>query len=77
MPTLDPALLAILVCPLLRCPLVQEGDELVATQPPGMGLRYPIRQGIPVMLIEEAKLPAGIASIDEFKKKFAERIPNS
>ena len=77
MPTLDPALLSILVCPLLRCPLVQEGDELVATQPPGMGLRYPIRQGIPVMLVDEAKLPPGIASLDEFKMKFADLLPKA
>lgn len=75
MSKLDPELLKILVCPLLRCPLVQEGDELVATLPPDMGLRYPIRHGIPVMLVEEAKLPPGIASLDEFKQKFAALIP--
>jgi hypothetical protein len=31
------------------------------------GLAYPVRDGIPVMLIEEAKLPAGVSSLDELK----------
>ncbi|NJL30885.1 MAG: Trm112 family protein [Phycisphaerales bacterium] len=73
---IDPKLLPLLRCPLLHCPLVREGDELVATKPPGMGLRYPIRKGIPVMLIDEAKLPSGVASLDEFRRKFADMIPS-
>ncbi|MBI1337838.1 MAG: Trm112 family protein [Phycisphaera sp.] len=72
---IDPKLLSILVCPLTRSPLREEGNELVATKPEGQGLRYPIRNNIPVMLIEEAKLPQGVASLDEFKKKFAQHIP--
>ena len=32
------------------------------------GLAYPVRDGIPVMLIEEAKLPAGVSSLDELKR---------
>jgi len=72
MNTLRPELLDILVCPLTRSPLRQEGDELVAE---AGGLRYPIRDGIPVMLIEEAKLPEGIASLDEFKAKHKDQIP--
>jgi hypothetical protein len=27
------------------------------------------------MLIEEARLPAGIASLDEFKQRYADQIP--
>jgi uncharacterized protein len=69
---LDPELLKILVCPLTRSPLKQEGDELVGAVG---GLRYPIREGIPILLIDEAKLPPGIASLEEFKKKFAGQIP--
>ena len=71
-PVIDPKLLSILVCPLTRAPLRLEGSELVAEIG---GLRYPIRDGIPVMLIDEAKLPEGIASLDEFKEKFKDHIP--
>lgn len=47
-------LLALLVCPECHSPLREEGDELVCT---GCGLRYPVRDGIPVMLAEEARRP--------------------
>ncbi len=70
---IDPDLLKILVCPLTRSPLRLEGEQLVATVG---GLRYPIRDGIPVMLVDQAALPAGVASLDEFKKKFAAQIPH-
>lgn len=72
---IDPDLLAILVCPLTRSPLRQEGDELVATQPEGAGLRYPIKEGIPILLVDEAKLPAGVTSLEEFKQRYASLIP--
>ena len=72
---IDAELLKILVCPLTRSPLKQEGEELVAARPEGAGLRYPIRNGIPILLIEEAKLPPGFANLDEFKKKYASHIP--
>lgn len=72
---LDPQLLSLLVCPLTRSPLVQEGEELLATRPEGAGLRYPIRDGIPVLLIDQAKLPPGIASLDEFKARYRALIP--
>jgi len=74
-PTIPADLLDILVCPLTRSRLTQEGDELVATKPDGAGLRYPIRNGIPILLIDEATLPDGVESIDEFKTKYAELIP--
>ncbi len=74
-PTLPADLLDLLVCPLTRSPLRQEGDELVATEPAGAGLRYPIRNGIPILLIDEATLPEGIDSLDAFKTKYAEQIP--
>lgn len=49
-------LLEILACPACddRPKVKIKGDELVCVQ---CGRRYPIRDGIPVMLIEEAKLP--------------------
>ncbi len=73
---LDPALLDILVCPLTRSALRLEGDELVATKPEGAGLRYPIRDGIPVLLVDEAALPTGVASLEEFKRRYADVIPH-
>jgi uncharacterized protein len=50
----DPKLLEILVCPLTKGPLRydEERQELVSEQ---AGLAYPIRDGIPIMLIDEAR----------------------
>jgi uncharacterized protein len=52
--TVDPELLAMLVCPLSRKPLVydQGAQELISH---AAGLAYPVRDGIPVMLIEDAR----------------------
>ncbi len=72
-PAIDPELLSILVCPLTRSPLRLEGDELVSETG---GLRYPVRDGIPVLLVQEAKLPEGIESLDDFKARFADQIPD-
>ena len=57
-PSLDPKLLEILVCPVTRGSLVydREAQELVSA---AAGLAYPIRDGIPIMLAEEAR------SVDE------------
>ena len=74
---LPPDLLDLLVCPLTRSPLRQDGDTLIATQPEGNGLQYPIRDGIPVLLIDEATLPDGIDSLDTFRERYAEHIPGS
>jgi hypothetical protein len=49
-------LMAILVCPKCRAPVTQQDDTLRCTAP-GCGLIYPIRDGIPVMLVEEARPP--------------------
>jgi uncharacterized protein YbaR (Trm112 family) len=62
---IDPQLLQILRCPLTLSPLRQDGDYLIAEVG---GLMYPVRDGIPVMLIEEAKLPPGVASLDALKR---------
>ena len=50
---IDSELLEILACPLCKTPVRQEGDWLVCT---ACKRRYPIRDGIPVMLVEEATL---------------------
>jgi len=71
--TIDAELLELIVCPLTRSPLTQEGGELVGSVG---GLRYPIENGIPILLVDRAKLPDGIASLDEFKTQFADQIPS-
>ena len=50
----DPKLLEILVCPLTKGPLEydREAQELISLQ---ARLAYPIRAGIPIMLIDEAR----------------------
>ena len=54
MTVLDKALLDILVCPVSKKSLVlnEETNELICEE---SGLAYPIRDGIPVMLPEEAR----------------------
>ena len=53
-PQIDPKLLEILVCPLSKSPLRYDRDaqELISDQ---AGLAYPIRDGIPIMLVDEAR----------------------
>ena len=50
----DPKLLEILVCPLTKVPLRYDAKagELLSDQ---AGLAYPIKDGIPIMLIDEAR----------------------
>lgn len=50
----DPRLLEILVCPVTKGPLTyqRETSELISPQ---AKLAYPIRDGIPIMLPEEAR----------------------
>ncbi|HEX9531353.1 MAG TPA: Trm112 family protein [bacterium] len=52
---IDQELLEILACPLDKAPVSLQGDRIVCSK---CGRRYPIREGIPVMLIDEAELPA-------------------
>ena len=51
---IDPRLLDLLVCPLTKATLRydRERNELVSEQ---AGLAYPIRDGIPIMLADEAR----------------------
>lgn len=52
--SLSPDLLKILACPACKSNLSEVGNSLKCMNPE-CGLVYPIRDGIPVMLIEEAK----------------------
>ena len=51
---IDPKLLEILVCPLTKGPLDYDrsAGELISRQ---ANLAYPIRDGIPIMLVDEAR----------------------
>jgi len=51
---IDESLLEILACPACKEPVRLENDKIVCT---GCGKRYPIRDDIPIMLIEEAEEP--------------------
>jgi uncharacterized protein YbaR (Trm112 family) len=50
----DPRLLELLVCPVTKMPLQYDAErqELISK---AAGLAYPIREGIPIMLAEEAR----------------------
>jgi len=52
--SLDPKLLEILVCPITKGPLTMSSDksELISWS---ARLAYPIRDGIPIMLADEAR----------------------
>jgi uncharacterized protein YbaR (Trm112 family) len=65
----DPELLNVLRCPLTGSRLRQEGDFLVAEVG---GLAYPVRDGFPVMLMEEARLPHGFDSLAAVKARFGD-----
>lgn len=52
MKTVDKKLMSILVCPVSKEKLFQKDDELICLE---SKLAYPIKDGIPVMLPEEAR----------------------
>lgn len=51
---IDPKLLEILVCPISKTTLIydRQKQELISK---AAGLAYPIRDGIPIMLVDEAR----------------------
>jgi uncharacterized protein YbaR (Trm112 family) len=51
---IDPALRELIVCPSCRSSLEEAGEELVCS---GCGLAYPVRDDIPVLLVDEARRP--------------------
>jgi len=53
-PIIDPKMLGVLVCPKTRGPLTydSETNELISKK---AKLAYPIREGVPIMLVEEAR----------------------
>lgn len=55
---IDKELLEVLACPACKTAVREENEQIVCTNP-SCGLRYPVRDGIPVMLVEEAERPKG------------------
>ena len=53
---IDKDLLDILACPACKAEVKLSADKIIC-QNPKCGLRYPIREGIPVMLVEDAEKP--------------------
>jgi uncharacterized protein len=51
---IDETLLAILACPACKAGVRLEGEKIICT---GCGRRYPIKDDIPIMLIEAADAP--------------------
>ncbi|MDQ8707473.1 Trm112 family protein [Streptomyces sp. LHD-70] len=54
---LEAGLLEILACPACHAPLKEADAELLCTAD-SCGLAYPVKDGIPVLLVDEARRPA-------------------
>ncbi|MDX3096663.1 Trm112 family protein [Streptomyces sp. ME01-24h] len=59
MPLVEASLLEILACPACHAPLREDAEagELICTSA-DCGLAYPVRDDIPVLLVDEARRPA-------------------
>ncbi len=53
-----------LVCPIGKYPLIETGDMLECTN---CGAKFPVKEGIPMLLIDDAALPEGIKEMSELK----------
>lgn len=51
---MDPEFLKRLACPVCKSSLTVEGEKLACRQ---CGRRYPVRDGVPVLLTDEAEMP--------------------
>ena len=62
---IDPKVLETLSCPLGKNPLKAVNENTLECT--NCGLQFPIKDGIPVLLLDQAKLPEGVSSISELK----------
>lgn len=53
-----------LVCPIGKYPLRADGDMLVCTN---CNAKFPVKDNIPLLLIDDAILPVGVNSINDLK----------
>jgi uncharacterized protein YbaR (Trm112 family) len=68
-------LLDILRCPMdpeRKTPLALAGDHLVCAR---CGLKFPIKDGIPVLVVEEAELPPGCESVEQLAPRHEATTP--
>jgi uncharacterized protein YbaR (Trm112 family) len=54
----------LLRCPLGKAPLKQEGNYLVCTL---CEVKFPVRDEIPILMIDEAVMPDGIKDLSDLK----------
>ena len=66
---LDPRLLAVLACPQDKGPLYYLGDDNVLYHP-RVKCRYLVREGVPVMLVDEAQ-PVSAEDVERLDAKIA------
>ncbi len=64
---IDPEMLALCACPACLGPLREESDELVCQT---CQARFAIQDGIPNLLLEDARLPEGVATVDQLLKRY-------
>jgi uncharacterized protein YbaR (Trm112 family) len=65
---MDQALLEMLVCPITHSKLRREGEFLVSEVG---GVKYPIKEGLPVLLPDAAILPEGV-TVEELRSRKSE-----
>jgi uncharacterized protein len=71
---LDTTLVEMLQCPVTHSKLRLEGDYLISEIGP---LKYPIIDGIPVLLPDRAILPEGCKTLEEFKERCSPKKPEA
>lgn len=59
---ISPETAALLRCPIGKAPLKIEGENLLCTM---CGVVFPVKNGIPVLLADEAKFPEEVNNISE------------
>lgn len=72
---ISPDLLDILRCPMdpkRQSRLNLEGEKLICSR---CGLKFPIKDGFPVMVVEEAELPAGVDNAEQLASRHGESCP--
>ena len=71
---IDDELLQILACPACHEAVRVEDDRIVCT---GCGRRYPIRDGVPVMLLDEAESPGEEIADTSFEVASGDSVPET